>query len=303
MRKQRAGLEAAGQDRRRNGTFAVRLHVIDSAAKRPMMRGRLIAASSALADPPRRARSAAWLRVPYEHVVFYGLLAIFGLSCLLWSVLAAILYRVLPRRLGEPLGQRVIMAGFRCLIAAMRTTGIIECDLGELDSLARDEPLVIAPNHPSLLDAALVMSRLPNLVCAAKAEIWDNVFLGGSARLAGFVRNDAPARLIGDAVRQVRSGRHFLIFPEGTRSIGDTVGKFKGGFALIAKRAGVPVQTVFIETTSRYLAKGWPLLRKPRFPLVYRVRLGRRMPIDGDVHEIVAELHTYYRQELGEHGP
>ena len=245
-----------------------------------------------------RAGLMAGLRVPYEYMVFYGLLALFGLSCLIWSVLAAILHRVLPRRLGEPLGQRVIMAGFRSLIGAMRATGLIECDFAALDALRRDRPLVIAPNHPSLLDAVLVMSRLPNLVCAAKGEIWDNVFLGAAARLAGHVRNDAPATLIGAAVRQVKAGRHFLIFPEGTRSTASPVGPFKGGFALIAKRAGAPVQTVFIDTTSRYLGKGWPLLRKPEFPLVYRIRLGRRVAVDGAVHETVAELHRYYRREL-----
>ncbi len=73
---------------------------------------------------------------------------------------------------------------------------------------------------------------------------------------------------------------------------------FKGGFALMAQRAGVPVQTVFIESPSRYLAKGWPLFRKPQFPLVYRARLGRRFEVAADVHAFVAELEQYFRREL-----
>jgi 1-acyl-sn-glycerol-3-phosphate acyltransferase len=247
----------------------------------------------------RRGRLVAWLRRAYEHAVFYGLLALFGISSLLWSVPAAILYPLLPRRLGEPLGQFMIMAGFRYFIAVMRLAGVIECDLRELDMLRAGAPVVIAPNHPSLLDAVLIISRLPHLACAAKAEIWDNIFLGGGARLAGFIRNDSPAKLIREATRQVRRGRHFLIFPEGTRSEARPVGDFKGGFALIAKRAEAPVQTVFIESNSRFLGKGWPLLKKPEFPLVYRVRLGRRIVIEGDVHDAVGQLHAYYRQELG----
>jgi hypothetical protein len=31
------------------------------------------------------------------------------------------------------------------------------------------------------------------------------------------------------------------------------------------------VQTVFIETDSAYLSKGWPLFRKPSMPITYRI--------------------------------
>jgi 1-acyl-sn-glycerol-3-phosphate acyltransferase len=251
-------------------------------------------AAEALERAPRRRP----LRALYEWAVFYGLLALFGLSSLVWSLPAALLHRILPRRLGEPLGQFMMMAGFRYFVGAMRATGLIKCDLGALDLLRKSPSLVLAPNHPSLLDAVLVISRLPRVVGAAKAEIWDNPCLGGGARLAGFIRNDSPARLIRQAAQQLAAGRHFLIFPEGTRSAAAPVGEFKGGFALIARKAGVPVQTIFIESNSPFLGKGWPLLKKPAFPLVYRARLGRRFSVSEPVHEFVATLHDYYRQEL-----
>lgn len=251
----------------------------------------------------RRGRLIARLRDVYEHLLYYSLLALFGISSLLWSVPAAILYPLLPRRWGEPLGQFMIMAGFRYFIGVMRIAGVIQCDLRELDRLRPGPPLIIAPNHPSLFDAVLIISRLPHLACAAKAVIWDNVFLGGGTRLAGFIRNDSPAKLVREAARQVRRGRHFLIFPEGTRTDTQPIGAFKGGFALIAKQAKAPVQTVFIESNSRFLGKGWPLLKKPEFPLVYRVRLGRRVIVEGDVHDAVRQLHAYYRRELGAGDP
>lgn len=247
----------------------------------------------------RPSRLKGKLRRFYEIGMFYGLLALFGVSCLLWSLPAAILYRLLPRRIGEPLGQFMIMAGFRYFVAVAEATGLIVCDLKELDTLRRGPALVIAPNHPSLLDAVLVISRLPGVVCAAKAEIWDNAFLGGGARLAGYVRNDSPSTLIRQAANQLQAGRHFLIFPEGTRSCARPTGDFKGGFALLAKKGGAAVQTVFIESNSGFLGKGWPLFKRPDFPLVYRARLGRRFTVAGDVHQFVRDLHGYFRRELG----
>jgi hypothetical protein len=46
------------------------------------------------------------------------------------------------------------------------------------------------------------------------------------------------------------------------------------------------------------LGKGWPLWKKPVFPLVYRVRLGRRFEVKGDVKVMVADLERYYREML-----
>lgn len=249
-----------------------------------------------------KRRAMRWLRPAYECFVFYGVLAVFGISSLLWSLPAGLLYRVLPRHLGEPLGQFMIMVGFRYFVWVMTISGIIKCDLTALDVLRRDASIIISPNHPSLLDAVLVISRLPRVLCIMKPDIWDNPFLGGGARLAGFIRNDARAKLIKLSAQRVRDGNHLLIFPEGTRTTRKPVNDFKGGFALIAKRAGAPVQTVFIETNSPFLGKGWPVFKKPGFPLRYRIRLGQRFDVPNDVQPFIAELERYYRRELGEGG-
>jgi 1-acyl-sn-glycerol-3-phosphate acyltransferase len=256
---------------------------------------------AACADGPtarRLSKPLQLLRFLYEYVVFVGLLTLFGVSSLIWSLAAAILYPILPRRLGSRAGQFMLMAGCRYFVCVMRLSGIIECDLAALDVLRDQASVVIAPNHPSLLDVVLVSSRLPRLVCAAKARLLGNWLFGGLARLAGFIRNDAPTRFVREGIRQLKAGRQLLIFPEGTRTAGATVDSFKGGFALIAKHAGAPVQTVFIDSNSQFLGKGWKLWRKPAFPLRYRVRLGPALPVEGDVSQFIRRLEAAYRREL-----
>lgn len=240
------------------------------------------------------------VNIGYQYFVFYGLLVVFAISSLTWSLVAAILYPLLPRRLGAPLGQFMIMAGFRFIVGLMRLSGIIKCDLTALDALRGTPGLIIAPNHPSLLDAVLVISRLPRVVCTAKAKLLTNLFLGGGARMAGFIRNDVPTHLVREGIRQLRAGRQLLIFPEGTRTTGETVDAFKAGFALIAKRAGAPVQTIFIDSNSGFLGKGWSLIRKPEFPLQYRVRVGPALAVESDLHAFVEELHTIYKRALSD---
>nr|WP_321986407.1 lysophospholipid acyltransferase family protein [uncultured Lichenicoccus sp.] len=235
-----------------------------------------------------------------KRVCFVVMLALWGAGCLGWSLAALVLRVLLPASLREPVGQWGIQVGFRNMLWLMRCLGLVRLDLGALDALPPDVPMVIACNHPGLLDAVVVTSRLRGVVCITKAALWDNPFLGGGIRLAGYLRNDSPMALVRAGVASLARGRRLLVFPEGTRTPrGAAVGEFRAGFALMARTAGVPVQSVLIETGSPYLRKGWPLLRMPAFPIVIRVRVGRQFRVDRDVRLFVDTLHRYFEQELG----
>jgi hypothetical protein len=67
---------------------------------------------------------------------------------------------------------------------------------------------------------------------------------------------------------------------------------------LIAKLAQAPIQTVFIETDSPYLSKGWPLWRVPPLPIVFKLRLGERFAPLHDSHVLQSELEQYFRQNM-----
>ena len=233
-----------------------------------------------------------------DMFAFWSGYLLFTVTALVASLSGACLSWLLPREFGARLGKRMIMAVFRANLAYLRFTGRFEFDLRALDALRADGGLVIAPNHPALLDVLLVASRLPRITCIMKAELWNNILLGGGARLARYIRNDSPLGMVKLAVGELGRGSQLLVFPEGTRTVRRPVNHFKPGFALIALRAGVPVQTVFIETNSPFLGKGWRWWRRPPFPVVYRVRLGRRFVVDGDAKTFSAMLERYFEDEL-----
>lgn len=243
------------------------------------------------------------LRNIADCIFLYFFLLFFAFIALSWSLTGSFLYFLLPGKLSRRLGPALVTGFARCYISTLGATGKVRFDLADLDALQRDAGIVIAPNHPSMLDAVMVISRLPRVVCIAKAELWDNPLLGGGLRTAGYIRNDAPVKLTKLAVAKLQYGQQLLLFPEGTRTTRRPVNGFRGGFALAAKMAGVPVQTVFIEANTPFLGKGWPLLKRPDFPLTYRVRLGRRFKVEGDVKPFIAALERYFRDELGAAAP
>jgi 1-acyl-sn-glycerol-3-phosphate acyltransferase len=234
----------------------------------------------------------------YQHVMVIVGFLLFSIGSLLFTLVSMTLYPLLPRNVGTRLGRSGITWYFRGLFALLKAIGIMRLDLHALDQLRGERGLLIAPNHPSLLDAALVLSRLPDVTCIMKAEIRDSPFLGGGARLARYIRNDTPGQMVRAATGELQDGHQLLVFPEGTRTRSQPINAFKGGFALIAKRSGVPIQTVFIESNSAFLSKGWPLWKKPPMPIVFRARLGRRFHVNGDVKAFVRELEDYFRSEL-----
>lgn len=240
-----------------------------------------------------------WARECYFALVFYPVVVVWLVSSLVWSLIASVLVRLLPHGRGTALGQFMIMTGFRWFIGVMRMTGVLRCDLRALDVLRQEPSLVVAANHPTMLDAVLLISRLPCVVCITKASLWDNPCLGGSVRLAGYLRNDATLPMIRRAAAAVRQGRQLMIFPEGSRTAEPPLDPFSRSFAVMARAAGAPVQTVLIETESRYLRKGWPMFRRPELPLEYRVRLGERFTPEGDLEAFMERLEVYFRDELG----
>ena len=168
------------------------------------------------------------------------------------------------------------------------------CIRDRLDSL-RDEPgLIVVANHPSMLDAVMLMARLPRSACIMKASLMRNPLLGPGARLARYIRNDSAYGMIQCAVLDLRAGGQLVMFPEGTRTTRSPLNPFHASFTLIARRAGVPIQAVFIDTDSPYLGKGWPLWRLPPLPILFSVRMGRRFAPQDDHLALMAQIEAYY---------
>ena len=238
----------------------------------------------------------------YETIAMVIGLGTLALICLGWLPFALLLRPLLPRRRAQAIGRGFIANGFRCYLRILEICCACRFDLGELDRLRDEGPLIVAANHPSLLDAVMIVSRLPNAVCVMKASLMDNLLFGAAARLARYIRNDAPLAMILNARQALQDGARLVIFPEGTRTGNFPLDPCSPSTGLIANRARVPVQTVLIEFTTPYLGKAWPLFRRPQLPLTCRIRLGRRFAPPTDVQAFTGELEAYFRAELGDNG-
>ncbi len=250
-----------------------------------------------------RTERPGWLALatPLAWLALQAHLLVLGLMSLGWNLAALVLYPLLPRWLGLRIGRAMIAWGYGRFWRLAAFTGMMRLDADVLDALRDERGLIVVANHPSMLDAVMLMARLPRSACIMKAGLMRNPLLGPGARLARYIRNDSAYGMIHRAVQDLRAGGQLVMFPEGTRTTRAPLNPFHASFALIARRAGVPVQTVFIDTDSPYLSKGWPLWRLPPLPILFRVRMGRRFAPQEDHEALMAQIEACYR--AGVHVP
>lgn len=239
------------------------------------------------------------LRRAHAYLALRVGLATLAIGCVLWALATLPLNLLLHGRRGIWLGRWVACLGFRAYIWWLKVICVGRFDLKALDALRDAGPLIIAPNHPGLLDAVMVISRLPNVACVLKASLLDNILWGAGSRLAGYVRNDWFIGSINLAVAELHQGSQLLLFPEGTRTEAPPqLNNFRAGVAYVAHRAGVPIQTVLIEQDTRFLGKGWPLFKRPEMPMHFRVRLGERFDPPDNPEVFTHTLQDYFAREL-----
>ncbi len=241
-----------------------------------------------------------WFKNILQTLAFFGAFFIFAVVGSLVSILClapAILFRGGPARF---LGQKLIRWLFRFFVGYLRAFGLVELDAGALSQLSAAEGLIVAANHPCLLDAVLMVSQMPRAVCLMKGSLASNIIFSGTARLAGYIHNKSGLGLVKQCEQRLKEGMNLLVFPEGTRTVGGNLLPFKMGFALVSVLTRTPVQTVFITANSNCLGKGWPLFKKPDFPLRYSLRLGKCFqPKPGmDAKVFGVEVENYFMETL-----
>jgi len=143
----------------------------------------------------QEVRSGGGRPALHETVRLWLGLLLLAMFCLAIS-LAALPMLLLPRATRRRKGRKLISVSSRVYLRLLTLMGACRFDLSSLDELEGAGPMIIAPNHPSLFDAVIILSRLPDATCIMKADIVNNVLFGGCARLAGYI-GTTPLRTIG----------------------------------------------------------------------------------------------------------
>lgn len=144
--------------------------------------------------------------------------------------------------------------------ALIRKIGRIGCDSGNvtvhgygLENIPSESGYIMFPNHQGLFDVmGLVYILDQSFGVVIKKEAYDVFCLRQLVQTLGGLFMDREdikqgLKIINEVATQVKAGRNFLIFPEGTRSKnGNHVGDFKSGSFKAATKAKCPIVPIAI---------------------------------------------------------
>lgn len=121
---------------------------------------------------------------------------------------------------------------------------------------------VFASNHASNIDPPTLFPSIPRRVSIlAKKQVFHIPILNAAMRLAGIIPVDredreAAAASVDLAVKHLKEGLSFCVYPEGTRSRDGRLKAFKRGTFVMAIQAGVPIVPVALIGTQHLMRKG-----------------------------------------------
>ncbi len=209
--------------------------------------------------------------------------AVFGLGGIILTLIAFPLinlkYENTKRR--KEAARNIIHKSFRLFINMMSVLGLFDFNVEQAETvLSSSKGNVIIANHPSLIDVVVLIAILPQADCIVKKALWNNPFLKGVVRSAGYIKNDENIDGIMKACKEsLNSGFSLIIFPEGTRTRVDKTLKLQRGASNIALRCNVNIIPVTIRCIPSTLTKNESWHSIPETKAVFSVSVGEQIDI------------------------
>jgi 1-acyl-sn-glycerol-3-phosphate acyltransferase len=214
-----------------------------------------------------------WRRLLCKAVCYF----FFGIGAF---VLGALVYPVLIVAVRDKLALRrisrsLVSSSFRLFIFTMGAFGLVRVEFENEEALRGARGLIVAANHPSLIDIIILASRIPQADCIVKRALWDTPFVRWIVRCSYIPNSLGFPETVQLCSASLAEGNSLVVFPEGTRTKEGQPPKLQRGAARVALSTGrdiVPVRIYSDDT--RGLRKGDPFLSLPREgPIRFKVRV------------------------------
>lgn len=247
------------------------------------------------------SRSFDRCRQSFYRLFYYSCLLLFANGIWLTNAICWVLRPTLGRTGSDRWVRWLIFHEMRLYLSFMEGSGAL---ITNRDVLARI-PLhgkghMLIANHPSILDAPIILSMLPDVLCVFKSRLTQSLLMPNTARMAGYLSSDMGLDMIRSMEAALKAGKHVLIFPEGTRTSGPVVDAFNAAYALAALRANAPIQLIAIHAHNPVLSKRQHFLDSGRLPARFELTVGPRIE-PGDFttsQQINAAVHNWYTRRL-----
>jgi|SRR5208337_683885 len=143
-----------------------------------------------------------------------------------------------------------------------------------LDRIPSHRAVVFMANHQSNCDPPALLAVIPRVVVLVKKEFFRVPILGRAMAAVGFIPVDRRNReqaleAVEKGVQALKTGKPFLVYPEGTRSPDGRLQHFKKGVFVMAIKAGAPIVPISVSGSNKIMPKGKFVIRPGRVRITF----------------------------------
>jgi len=165
-----------------------------------------------------------------------------------------------------------------------------------IENLPESGGLIIASNHVSYLDPAVLVASLNRKIYfITKKEVFKNTFVSfilKSLNAFSVDRENVDMLAFKKAINILREEKVLGIFPEGTRSSNGELQELKLGAIKIAMKTGVPILPVGIIGTHKIYPRGI------KFPILFKHKIIVKYGAPQYLNKLKLKNKIYQKEEL-----
>ena len=196
---------------------------------------------------------------------------------------------------------------------AANRAGRVTIESYGVENIPKENGFILFPNHQGMFDALVFLESCPvPFSVVYKKEVSNVILLKQVFRALHAIAIDREdikqsLQVINQMTEEVKQGRNFLIFPEGTRNKSEDPAdlmEFHEGSLKIAEKSGCPVIPVAITGTDDVFERHIPWIRKSHVIIEYGEPIYlKELPLDKKkfpgayTREIISEMIKKQQQE------
>lgn len=162
------------------------------------------------------------------------------------------------------------------------------------------KPAVIISNHTSFLDTLAIGMVTPKIIYLVNDWVYNSPIFGRVVKLAGYYPASQGIEGSVEHLRdKIEKGYSLMIFPEGTRSNTNEMGRFYKGAFYLAEHFNIDVLPVYIHGNSEALPKGDHIIYDENITVVIDKRIKADDKSFGENYsQRTKSINKYFRSEF-----
>ncbi|MBZ4666978.1 MAG: 1-acyl-sn-glycerol-3-phosphate acyltransferase [Epulopiscium sp.] len=168
------------------------------------------------------------------------------------------------------------------------------------ENIPKDKTVLFVANHKSFFDIPILVSVIDMpMAFIGKMELKKTPVVSYWMKKINCIfmdRDDIRQSLkaINQGIEQIKEGQSLLIFPEGTRIIGDELGEFKKGSLKLATKTNAPIVPIYIGNAYNILETHFPWVKATDI----LVNIGSPIDLENLSSEEKKNLSEYVKNQI-----